>query len=81
VISIPHRRDLRLATTHAVKSSAKAIDLMYTLAGGSSVYRTSPLQRIFRDVHVATQHMMVAGPTLELTGRLFMGLDTDTAML
>jgi alkylation response protein AidB-like acyl-CoA dehydrogenase len=81
VISIPHRRDLRLATTHAVKSSAKAIDLMYTLAGGSSVYRNSPLQRIFRDVHVATQHMMVAGPTLELTGRLFMGLDTDTAML
>jgi hypothetical protein len=32
-------------------------------------------------VHVATQHMMVAPATLELTGRLFLGLETDLAML
>lgn len=80
-ITVEERRDLRLATTHAVKSSAKAVDLMYTLGGGTSVYRASPLQRLFRDVHVATQHMMVADATFELTGRLFLGLDTDTAML
>ena len=54
---------------------------MYGLAGGSAVYRSSPLQRIFRDVHVATQHMMVSSSTLELTGRLLLGLETDTAML
>jgi len=41
------------------------------------VYRTSPLQRLFRDVHVATQHMVVATSTLELTGRLLLGLETD----
>ncbi|MGK2741687.1 acyl-CoA dehydrogenase family protein [Tepidicaulis sp. LMO-SS28] len=80
-ITVEERRDLRLATTHAVKSSARAVDLMYTLGGGTSVYRASPLQRMFRDVHVATQHMMVADATFELTGRLFLGLDTDTAML
>ena len=54
---------------------------MYHLAGGTSVYQRSPLQRYFRDVHVATQHMMVSPATLELTGRLFLGLDTDTSML
>ncbi len=80
-IDVSARRDLRLATTHAVRESAGAVDLMYELAGGSSVYRTSPLQRIFRDVHVATQHMMVAPPVFELTGRLFLGLETDVSML
>ncbi len=80
-IPVEARRDLRLATAHAVRESARAVDLMYNLAGGSSVYRRSPLQRIFRDVHVATQHMMVAPPVLELTGRLFLGLETDASML
>ena len=80
-ITVAHRRDLRLATTHAVRSATKAVDLMYTLAGGSSVYRSSALQRQFRDVHVATQHMMVSDATYELTGRLLLGVPTNTAML
>lgn len=54
---------------------------MYRLGGGTSVYRTSVLQRHFRDVHVATQHMMVSEATFELTGRLFLGVPTNTAML
>ncbi len=76
-----HKRDIRLATTHATRTAAEAVDLMYHLAGGTSVFRTSPLQRIFRDVHVTTQHMMVSPSTLELTGRLFLGLETDTSLL
>lgn len=80
-ITVEHRRDIRLATTHAVRSAARAVDLMYTLAGGSSVYRSSALQRHFRDVHVATQHMMVSEATYELTGRLFLGVPSNTAML
>lgn len=80
-ITVAHRRDIRLATTHAAQSAARAVDLMYTLAGGSSVYRNSSLQRQFRDVHVATQHMMVSDATYELTGRLLLGVPTNTAML
>ena len=75
------RRDIRLATTHATQASAEAVDRMYHLGGGTSVYRSSPLQRFFRDVHVATQHMMVGPATWELTGRLFLGLETDTSQL
>ena len=80
-IGVEHRRDVRLSTSHAVRSCARAVDLMYHLGGGTSVYRRSPLQRIFRDVHVATQHMMVSPSSLELTGRLFLGLETDTSQL
>ena len=80
-IETRHRLDIRLATTSATHACAEAVDRMYNLGGGSSVYRHSPLQRIFRDVHVATQHMMVSPATLELTGRILLGLETDTAML
>ena len=75
------RVSLRLAATHATLASAAAVDRMYDAGGGTSVYAASPLQRCFRDVHVATQHVMVAPPTLELTGRMLLGLDADTSQL
>jgi alkylation response protein AidB-like acyl-CoA dehydrogenase len=80
-LTVEHRLLLRLATTNASRQSAQAVDLMYNAAGGTSVYNSSPLARIFRDMHVATQHIMVAPPTYELAGRVFLGLETDTSSL
>jgi indole-3-acetate monooxygenase len=80
-ISDEHRMGLRLAATHATGAAAEIVTAMYHAAGGSSIYDSSSLQRRFRDVHVATQHMMVAPSTLELTGRLLLGLPTDTSQL
>ena len=80
-VSLDARRDLRLATTSAVQSARRAVDRIYELAGGTAVYSQSPIQRRFRDVHVATQHIMVGASTWETTGRLFLGQPADTAML
>ena len=71
----------RLAATNATQSSAQAVDIVYELAGGTSVYETSRLERCFRDVHVATQHMIVSPPTLQLAGRVLLGLDANIAEL
>mgnify|MGYP000311777784 CR=1 FL=1 len=79
--TVEARRDVRLATTHAVQSAAEVVDSIYKLAGGTSVYLRSPIQRYFRDVHVATQHMMVNESTLELVGRLLVGIDTNVDQL
>ncbi|MEH6558065.1 MAG: acyl-CoA dehydrogenase family protein [Oceanicoccus sp.] len=79
-VSLEMRRNLRLATTNAVIKSAEVVDVMYSLGGGSAVYQKSRLQRHFRDVHVATSHIMVAPSTLETVGRLLFGLETNTAM-
>jgi alkylation response protein AidB-like acyl-CoA dehydrogenase len=75
------RRDMRLATTHAVQSSVQVVDAMYTLAGGSAVYESSPLQRQLRDVHVASQHITVSSNTLETIGQLLLGVEANTATL
>lgn len=80
-ISIEGRVLLRLAATNATAMSASAVSDVYELAGGTSVYRSSRLSRDFRDIHTATQHMMVAAPTLEVAGRVLLGVETDTAML
>ena len=80
-VPVATRADLRLATTHAVQAATGVVDAMYTLAGGSSVYESSALQRRFRDVHVATQHIMVAPTTLETVGRLLLGVEANTTML
>lgn len=80
-VSLAQRRDIRLSTVHAVRSATRAVDLMYDLGGGSSVYETARLQRCFRDIHVATQHMLVGAPVVELAGRLFLGLEAETSTL
>ncbi len=73
----PAKNDLRLAAANAAWRAAQAVDLVYHAGGGSSVYASSPLQRCFRDVHVATQHIMVAQPMFEVCGRALLGLPSD----
>lgn len=80
-ISQNQRRDIRLATTHIVNSAKEIVNSMYQLGGGSSIFEQSPLQKCFRDISVAAQHMMVSDSTYELTGRMFLGLETDITML
>jgi alkylation response protein AidB-like acyl-CoA dehydrogenase len=75
------KRLLRLAATHATQTSAEVTELMYKAAGGAAVYKTSAIQRCFRDVFVATQHAMVAPRTYEVAGRMRLGLETSTGQL
>jgi alkylation response protein AidB-like acyl-CoA dehydrogenase len=75
------RRRMRLAATDATWRSAEAVDRMYHAGGGSSIHEAHPLQRVFRDVHVATQHGMVAERTYEPIGRMALGLPTDASQL
>lgn len=72
---------LRLAIATATRSAARAVDLVYDAAGGTSLYTSSPLQRHFRDVHAATQHAMVGPDVRETIGAVLLGEDVDTARL
>lgn len=76
--TLEHRRAIRAANNFAVETSVRSIDKMYNVMGGTSVFETSVLQQHFRDVHVASQHMMVNESIMEVSGRVMLGLD-DTA--
>lgn len=74
-----YRAGLRLACTQAVLNAAQAVDLMFEAGGATSVYTSSPLERCFRDVHAAMQHIAVSSSSLELSGRVLLGLDPGTS--
>jgi len=68
---------LRLARTHAVQAGVQATDLMYTIAGGSSVYTHNLLERCFRDAHTVTQHLSMNPANYQVSGRVLLGLGAD----
>jgi alkylation response protein AidB-like acyl-CoA dehydrogenase len=80
-ISVRQRALLRLSACNAVRQARRAVDRMYEAGGGTSIYRRSPLQRCLRDVHAATQHLMVGSATMEMAGRVLAGVDVDASQL
>ena len=80
-VSVALRNGLRLAATHAVRTSADVVRSMYDLGGGTAIYDDSPLQRRFRDAHTATAHFQVNEASREVPGRILLGQPTDPAML
>ena len=72
-LTVAHKAELRLAAVHATWAAVDAVDRAYHAAGGSAIHEASALQRCFRDVHVATQHIMVGRSVFELAGRVRLG--------
>ncbi|MGD0529901.1 MAG: acyl-CoA dehydrogenase family protein [Polyangiaceae bacterium] len=79
--SLRSRAYVRLAASHAARAAAEAVDLAYEAGGASSIYAKNPLQRRFRDVHVATQHAMVGPLAATLAGRVLLDVESDTSTL
>lgn len=75
------RTGLRLAATHAARTSADVVRSMHELGGASALYEDQPLQRRFRDANAITAHIQVSPATWETTGRVLLGIPTDTARL
>jgi alkylation response protein AidB-like acyl-CoA dehydrogenase len=75
--SLRHKADVLLAMTHAVRSAAQVVELMYSVAGTSGVYTRSPLERYFRDVQVLRHHALAAETRYETVGQVYLGLPTD----
>jgi alkylation response protein AidB-like acyl-CoA dehydrogenase len=80
-VPVARRNDLRLAATHAVRTSADVVRSMYDLGGGTAIYDDSPLQRRFRDAHTATAHFQVNAASREVPGRILLGQEAETALL
>jgi alkylation response protein AidB-like acyl-CoA dehydrogenase len=80
-LSLAERAGLRIASLAAVEQSVAAADLLYRLGGSSAIFQSSPLERCWRDIHTAAQHMQVQDGRWETAGRVLMGLDPGSPLL
>lgn len=66
----------------AARMSVRAVDLLFTGAGGGAIVETHPLQRALRDAHAAQGHI---GLNWDLNGTLYgrvtLGLDPEFPLL
>jgi alkylation response protein AidB-like acyl-CoA dehydrogenase len=65
---------MRTATSVASLLSREVVDIMYEMAGSSSIYMTSRLDRCFRDVHTTISHAVGGINGMPVAGRYFLGL-------
>jgi alkylation response protein AidB-like acyl-CoA dehydrogenase len=57
----------------------ESVDVLSVASGGSSIYRTVPIQRIQRDLHAFNMHaLMHPNTNFELYGRVLCGLEPNT---
>ncbi len=73
--STGQRARYRLSMTHVHSACVQAVELVYKVGGGSSVYATHPFDRHFRDIHTINQHLAVSLKTYEVAGRMLLGLE------
>jgi indole-3-acetate monooxygenase len=79
-ISLRARGQVRLAACHAMQSAIQAVDLMFQAAGGAALFQGSRLERCFRDIHTAGQHIAVSmQANVEPVGRVLFGLPPGMA--
>ena len=64
----------RLAVTHAVHESERAIDMLYHASGTNAVRSSNLLERYFRDVNAAMMHAGGLLANFEQGGRVALGL-------
>jgi indole-3-acetate monooxygenase len=74
-VSLDDRVSVKLASLTAVENSVAAVDSLYRLAGSTAIFQSSLLERCWRDVHTAAQHVQVQDGRWETAGRVLFGLD------
>jgi alkylation response protein AidB-like acyl-CoA dehydrogenase len=72
-LSVRQQSLIRLGITHVTWAVHEVGSFAY-LAGGTTALRSGPLQRIFRDLHAGTQHMIVSPPVRQTIARELAGL-------
>lgn len=74
----PSRRQnalVRLAASEGARVAAAVAHRVSTIAGGNSLYLSSPIQRMQRDADAVTHHFALSPPVLEDAGRVLLGME------
>jgi 3-hydroxy-9,10-secoandrosta-1,3,5(10)-triene-9,17-dione monooxygenase len=81
VPSLEQKARYRRDGAYAASLCTRAVDLLFTAAGGGAVYERNPIQRAFRDVHAANAHYMLSwSVNAAIYGRVALGLPPDAPL-
>ena len=72
---------MRSRVVASVRLAGRAVDLLHDAAGMNGVAVPSALERAWRDVHTASQHVLLSVARLEITGRALLGLDPGAPVI
>jgi indole-3-acetate monooxygenase len=70
-----------LAASQAMRSGVDAVDRVFHLAGAEAVYAHHPLQRCFRDIHTAGQHILFSASRDQAFAKVRLGIDQPTFLI
>lgn len=72
-LDVQTRAALALSRIHAFRVAREVAQLMCDTAGASSIYTSSPLDRLLRDALTMSQHAVVQDKMLEVVGGMLVG--------
>jgi alkylation response protein AidB-like acyl-CoA dehydrogenase len=70
-----------LAANQTVRAATEAVDRLFRLAGAEAVFTGHPLQRCFRDIHTAGQHILFSSSRDQAFARVRLGIDQPTYLI
>jgi alkylation response protein AidB-like acyl-CoA dehydrogenase len=76
-ISLEEKAGLLLAAAHTNQSCVEAIELMYTAAGSSGIYKKNKLAHYLMDAQVLRQHGFMNESRYETAAQILFGLPPD----
>ncbi|HEY1412309.1 MAG TPA: acyl-CoA dehydrogenase family protein [Rhodopila sp.] len=80
-IDLAARARVRLGCAHAISSAVEVADYVYKAAGTSAIFRGTPLERRFRDIHTLSQQIQSRDAHFEAVGRVLFNGDPDGVFL
>lgn len=80
-ITLDQRVRIRLASTYAIHQAKHVGDMVYELAGATAIFKSSPLERRFRDLRTVTQQLQGQRRHFEAVGAILLGQQPDESSL
>jgi alkylation response protein AidB-like acyl-CoA dehydrogenase len=80
-IDVEARIRVRLGCAQAIKSAIETADYVYKAAGVSAIFKGTPFERRFRDMHTLSQQVQSRDSHFETVGKIMFNGDPDGTFL
>ena len=80
-VSLEEKAGLALAAAHTNQSCVQAVELMFTAAGSSGIYKRSKMAHYLSDAQVLRQHGFMNESRYETAAQVFFGMPPDLPII